>query len=465
MTANRRTGWNFALQRAAQIAAELERPLLVFEALRVDYRWNSARMHRFVLDGMRANRAACAAAGVAYLPYVEPAPRAGAGLLEALAARAAVVVADDWPCSFLPRMVAAAAARLDVRVEAVDANGVLPVRAAEVAYPSAYAFRRFLQKNLAPHLAEFPIEHPLEIAARAGGPYEVAPEIRRRWPAADPALLDGDARLLAALPIDATVPVAPKAGGSEAAARALREFVRHALPRYAEVRGDIASDVASGFSPWLHFGHLSTHQVLASIAALEGWDVSRLATTTSGKQDGWWNLSPSAEAFLDELVTWRELAFNGCARIPDYERWESLPAWARATLDAHAADPRAHAYALEQFERAATHDELWNCAQRQLVREGRIHNYLRMLWGKKILEWTPDPRTALAVMIELNNRHALDGRDPNSYAGICWTLGRYDRPWGPVRPVFGTIRYMSSENTARKMDVKPYLRRYAASAD
>jgi len=462
MIASRRTGWNFALDRAVELAHDLEKPLLVLEPLRVGYRWNSDRMHRFVLDGMRANRDACAAAGVAYYPYVEPAEGAGKGLLEALAQRAAVVVTDDYPCFFLPRMVASAAAALSVRLESVDANGLLPMRAADAPYPTAYAFRRFLQKNLKPHLADVPLARPLEVARRLGGPVEVAPGIEKRWPRASARLLEGDPGALAALPVDHAVPVAPKTGGSEAAALALREFVRHKLPRYAEDRSDVSLDIASGFSPWLHFGHLSTHQVLDGIAQLEAWTPARIATTTSGKKDGWWNLSPSAEAFLDELVTWRELGFNLCAQRADHDRYESLPAWARQTLEDHARDPRPHLYSLEEFERAETHDELWNCAQRQLVREGRIHNYLRMLWGKKILEWTRDPRAALEVLIELNNRWALDGRDPNSYSGIFWTLGRYDRPWGPVRQVFGTIRYMSSDNTARKMDVKPYLRKYAA---
>lgn len=458
--ANRRTGWNFALDRAVELGRELEKPVLVLEPLRVAYRWNSARFHRFAIDGMRANRAACDAAGVAYHPYVEPEEGAGRGLLAALAKRAAAVVTDDHPCFFLPRMTAAAAAQLDVRLESVDANGLLPMRAADSTFPTAYAFRRFLQKNLAQHLGDAPREDALGLASKLGGPVEIPTAITKRWPRASDALLASDARALAALPIDHGVPVAEKTGGSDAAARGLREFVRHKLPRYAEERGDMSHDVASGFSPWLHFGHLSTHQVLASIAALEDWTPKTIAKTTSGKKDGWWNLSPSAEAFLDELVTWRELGFNMSSRRDDYDAYESLPPWARATLDEHAADPREHVYSLEEFERAETHDELWNCAQRQLVREGRIHNYMRMLWGKKILEWTRSPRAALEVLIELNNRWAIDGRDPNSYSGIFWTLGRYDRPW-PERKIYGTIRSMSSDNTARKMDVKPYLARYA----
>jgi deoxyribodipyrimidine photo-lyase len=173
-------------------------------------------------------------------------------------------------------------------------------------------------------------------------------------------------------------------------------------------------------------------------------------------------MSPSAEGFLDQAVTWRELGFNFCSRRDDYDRFESLPDWAKTTLARHAADPRTEVYDLDTFSASATHDPLWNAAQTQLRREGRIHNYMRMLWGKKILEWTRSPEEAAEIMIALNDRYALDGRDPNSYSGIFWVLGRYDRPWGPERPIFGTVRYMSSANTARKFDVRGYLRRYSS---
>ena len=132
------------------------------------------------------------------------------------------------------------------------------------------------------------------------------------------------------------------------------------------------------------------------------------------------------------------------------------------TLREHGRDERSHFYTLAEFEDADTHDALWNAAQTQLRQEGRIHNYLRMLWGKKIIEWTKTPADALKIMVELNNKYALDGRDPNSYSGIFWCLGRYDRPWGPERPVFGTVRYMSSENTARKLNVRHYTRKYGS---
>jgi deoxyribodipyrimidine photo-lyase len=172
-------------------------------------------------------------------------------------------------------------------------------------------------------------------------------------------------------------------------------------------------------------------------------------------------MSPSAEAFLDQLAVWRELGFNRCASTDDYDRYRSLPDWARRTLGEHAADPRPEVYSAARLEQARTGDRLWNAGQRQLRTEGRLHNYIRMVWGKNILAWSRTPEQALKRMIALNDRWALDGRDPNSYSGILWCLGRYDRAWGPERPVFGKIRYMTSANTQRKLRCKAYLRKYA----
>ena len=172
-------------------------------------------------------------------------------------------------------------------------------------------------------------------------------------------------------------------------------------------------------------------------------------------------MSGNAESFLDELVTWRELGFNMCSRRRDFDRYESLPEWAQTTLRIHESDPRPVVYSFDQMRHAETHDPLWNAAQYQLTSTGRMHNYLRMLWGKKILEWSETPRDALDTMLELNNRFAVDGRNPNSYSGIFWVLGRYDRAWGPERPIFGKIRYMTSENTARKLQLSEYLKQFS----
>lgn len=238
-------------------------------------------------------------------------------------------------------------------------------------------------------------------------------------------------------------------------------FVGSLLERYAGERNAPGEPGTSGLSRYLHFGHIASHEIFATIAHAQAWTLDRLSPTLDGRRTGWWGMSEGAEAFLDQLVTWRELGFNLCWQRDDYDRWESLPTWAQHTLEKHARDPRPLLYTADELDAGATHDRLWNAAQQELRREGRIHNYLRMLWGKKILEWTRSPQEVLAVMIELNNRYALDGRDPNSYSGICWCLGRYDHPWPPERPVFGTIRFMSSQNTARKLDVRGYVDRFA----
>jgi deoxyribodipyrimidine photo-lyase len=463
MTAARRTSSSFALDRAVAWAQELGKPLVVLEAIRIGYRWASDRLHRFVLDGMADNSRRLSRRRALYYPYVEPERGAGRGLLESLAARAAVVVTDDFPCFFVPRMLEVAGRRLRVRVEAVDGNGLLPLRAADRVFTTAFAFRRFLQRTLPAHLGVAPAVDPL---ARVGlPPPPVLPAaVRRRWPPAALAML-ASGPALARLSVDHAVRPAPTRGGSRAAQSALARFVAEGLSRYADQRNEPEQDAASGLSPYLHFGHVSAHEVLAALARRESWSASDVASRVTGGRNGWWRMSASAEAFLDELVTWRELGFNMCWHRPgDYDRYESLPPWARRTLAKHDRDWRPWVYGLAALEAGRTHDPLWNAAQRQLVREGRLHNYLRMLWGKKILEWSPTPEDALSAMIELNNKYALDGRDPNSYSGIFWVLGRYDRAWGPERPIFGTVRYMSSERTARKVGVRGYLTRYGAEA-
>jgi deoxyribodipyrimidine photo-lyase len=460
--AARRHAWSFALDRATEWAHEVGRPVLVLEGLRCGYPHASDRIHAFALQGMAESARALADAGVAYYPYVEPAPGAGRGLLAALAARASVVVTDDFPGFFLPRMVAAAGAALPVRLEAVDGNGLLPMSAAPSVFPTAYAFRRHLQRQLPDRLGAFPSTDPLERDGIAGA--TVPDEVHSRWPAASPALLSADPSALARLPIDHAVPQVPGAPGGSAAARdRLSAFLARRLPRYLE-RSHPDEDSASGLSPWIHFGHLSVHEIFRAVARHEGWKPQRIGTMRTGKREGFWGMSPPAEAFLDELVTWRELGFNMLFRRPQAATdLDSLPPWAALTLSEHASDPRDPLYDRATLERAATHDEIWNAAQRQLLAEGRIHNYLRMLWGKKILQWSASPREALATMIHLNDRWALDGRDPNSASGIFWCLGRYDRPWAPERPVFGVIRYMSSENTLRKLHMTDYLGRFGAA--
>ncbi len=461
MIASRRVVYNFALDRALEHCRQLRKPLLIFEALRCGYRWASERLHRLVIDGMAENAGACARSNVTYYPYVEPEDGAGKGLLEEFAERACVVVTDEFPCFFLPRMVTAAGKKLRVKLEAVDSNGLLPLRATDQVFSRAFDFRRYLQKSLAPHLQAFPAKDPLS-KTRFTVVASVHAKISARWPPAASALLRGDDGTLDKLPIDHTVnPVVLRGGATQARLR-VKDFIARKLAAYGEQRNQPELDASSGFSPYLHFGFLSVHEVLHELARHEKWKPEKLSLRANGSREGWWNMSAAAEGFLDELVTWREVGYNFSSHRADYDRYESLPDWAQKTLKVHSRDDRTHVYALQEFAAGATHDPLWNAAQMQLVREGRMHNYLRMLWGKKILEWTRTPQEAAAIMIELNNKYGLDGRDPNSYSGIFWVLGRYDRPWGPERPVYGQIRYMTSENTARKFSVKNYISKYAS---
>jgi deoxyribodipyrimidine photo-lyase len=415
MMAYRRPYWNFALQRAVEWARELRKPLVVFEPLDCGYEWMSDRTHQFVMQGMANNASAFSGKSVLYYPYIAKKRGASRGLLAALTDEACVTVTDRFPAYIYPALIQAAARRVGVRLEVVDSCGLLPLDATDKVFQRAFSFRAFLKKNLAEHLKALPLEDPLKRVRllRLRG---LDDRVTRRWPAAmavDVSLLD----------IDHSVSRVSTRGGWKAARRLLTAFVQSERQR------------GSGLSPYLHFGHISAHEV--------------------------YRAAKSKPEFIDELVTWRELGFNMCAKRNDYDAYESLPDWAQRTLAKHAADRRPWVYTASQFAQAKTHDPLWNAAQRQLVIEGRIEPYLRMLWGKKILEWSPTPQRALSIMLELNNKYALDGRDPNSYNGIMWVLGRYDRPWGPERPIFGTVRYMSSQNTARKMPVKDYIEKYA----
>jgi len=344
---------------------------------------------------MKQNIADFEGSPVTYVPHVEAQQGDGARALGRLIEQACVIVTDDFPAFEIPLWIERVARRATVLMEKVDSNGLVPMRSTEKVFLTAASFRRYLQQQP----AEFPKRDPL-----AG--LDLPRFILQAGPLALPSALDQ------------TVPAVPEIpGGAAEGRRCLRAF--------------LGSDHQySGLSPYIHFGHLSAYEV-------------RLAVAQSRH--------PHRERFLDQLTTWREIGFNRCALTTDYDRYESLPQWARQTLERHRVDERPAVYTARQLEHGETHDALWNGAQQELVTRGRIGSYLRMLWGKKILEWSETPEEAFATAIHLNNKYALDGRDPNSYTGIAWTFGRYDRPWGPERPIFGLIRYMSSRNTVIKL--------------
>ncbi len=458
MSAFRRTGWNFALQQAVFLAQDLHKPLLIVEPLYCDHPHASDRLHRFVLDGMVDNTRRMKSRSGSYYPFVEQHKGQASDLLSRLARKACVVITDDFPDYYATEQQLQNI-QSQVATIAVDSNGLMPLSAIPQAYPSAYALRRFLQKHLPAHLVDLPHPDPLKGAALPVLPGRLLCDISEEFPPSFDLIGGHSDSLLSSLPIDHSIPSAPCTGGTTAARRRLTRFLDRRLEMYAEFRNHPDLDVTSELSPYLHFGHISSHEIFFRLAETQQWSPDRLSPETRGRREGWWGMSPSAEAFLDQLVTWRELGYAFAFLRDDAHRYESLPDWVRQTLESHVQDPRPWLYTLEDFEQAGTHDPLWNAAQQQLVREGIIHNYLRMLWGKKILEWSPGPRQALSIMLEINDRYALDGRDPNSLSGIFWCLGRFDRPW-PNRPIYGRVRSMSSNNTARKVSVEKYLRRF-----
>ena len=429
---------NFALNYAIAQANRLTLPVLVYQGLRHDYPWANDRHHTFILESARDLYRGFRERGIQYAFYLETRiEQAHRGLRESplvtLAQRAALVVTDFFPTFIQPRQLKRLRAKTATPIIAVDSSTVIPVRAHDRTYATARSIRPILMTALPHHL------HPVG---------DVEPQIRRSIEipfeqplgsnTADPTL----AALVAACDIDHTVaPSATIRGGERAAQTRLSEFLANGLARYLE-RGDPNVDATSRLSPHLHFGTISIHEVL-------------LRAREAGP-------APCYAKFLDEALTWRELAHNLAFRNPKHRTMEAVPAWAQKELDDHSADPRPAIYTDAQLEQGLTGEPLWNAAQHSLVRDGEIHNYIRMLWGKSVLLWTEDAARALRILEHLNHKYALDGRDPNSYGGILWCFGLFDRPFYR-RPVFGTVRYMSLKAAVGKFDTKAYIGRYSTT--
>jgi deoxyribodipyrimidine photo-lyase len=240
------------------------------------------------------------------------------------------------------------------------------------------------------------------------------------------------------LKIDRSVKPSPfYTGGTSQAQKRLKKFIKDKLDDYDTKRNDPMQDCQSNLSPYLHFGQISPLYIALEIMKID---------------------SPGKDAFLEELIVRRELSHNFLYYNRRYDDYDALPLWALRTLNYHAKDKREYVYTQAQFENAQTHDPCWNAAQMEMVITGKMHNYMRMYWGKKILEWTKNPKTAFKIVLTLNNKYELDGRDPNGFAGVAWCFGKHDRAWGE-RPVFGKVRYMNAAGLKRKFDVDAYVNR------
>lgn len=422
---------NPALDVARYVAAHLGLPLLVYFGLSGRHRYNADRHHRFMLEGARDAAEELAALGLrlaVYVPQDPTQPSPLHGLLE----RSAALIVEDYPAPPFPAWTRRWAQRSPGPVWAVDAFCVQPLRLQGRRYTRAFEFRAASRRAW---------------DARIARPWpEGLPRVCawERELGFTPIALDPDAieAAIAAAAIDHTLPpVADTPGGSRAGYARWDSFRRRGLRDYARLRNDAAVAPPAGvsrLSPYLHHGQVSPLRI-AREAFAEG--------------------GPGAAKFLDELLVWRELAFNFCLHTPDLESPEALPAWARESLARHAADPRPVPADPEAIERGRSGVELWDLAQLSLLRHGELHNNVRMTWGKALALWNAEPGQALAELIEHNHRLALDGNDPNSYGGLLWCLGQFDRPFPPERPISGLLRTRPVEAHAQRLDLERYRQR------
>jgi len=424
---------NAALDVAIEAGNLLGLPVVVYFQVIPAYPNANLRHYHFLQQGLSDVQHDAAERGVGFVLRRSPENSLEA-LLEEV--EAALLIGDENPCREPERWRQVLAKRLKLPYWTVDADVVVPSRVFDRSFVLLHHFRPHLNAELPNYL----------IAPDNAIPcHKWMPRKKLESYSLQHDVTAGFSNL------DRTVgPVDTFTGGTHAALRRLREFASLELNDYDLARNHPEVRGTSRLSPYLHFGNIGP--ITIALAVKEA--------VAEGKAP-----AAAADKYLDELIGWRELAVLFVRHEPNYDNWECAAPWARKTLIEHTADVRAHRYSLDELERAETADELWNAAQREMVTTGWMHNYMRMYWAKKILEWAPDPARAFEWAVLLNDRYQLDGRDPNGYAGIAWAIvGRHDRPWFN-RPVFGLVRSMSQASTARKFNAGEYIRRQSVEGE
>ncbi len=426
MQQSQRAHCNPALEEAISAANRLNLPVLVGFALLDNLPHAKQRHYAFMLEGLAQTAQQLRERNIAFVI------RRGTPLrvIVPLAQRAALLVCD---CGYLRRQQewrAQIAREAGCRTLMVEGDVVVPAR---LASGRAEIGARSLRPKLAVLSPRFlkPLrqQRPQRSALRLQLTGDVA--------------LEDVSGVLRALRIDGGIgPVTHFRGGYAEARQRLRQFIARRLCHYREARALPGAAQVSTLSPYLHFGQISPVEVALAVQRCAAPEEDRAS-------------------YLEELIVRRELAVNFVTTSARYDQYESLPGWARHSLARHASDPRAHLYGYEQLAAAATHDRYWNAAMREMQLSGFMHNYMRMYWGKKVLEWSATPKEGYAHLLRLNNSYFLDGRDPSSYANVGWVFGLHDRPW-PERPVFGNVRYMNAAGLERKTDIARYLELWEA---
>ncbi len=410
---------NPALDYAIHAANALGRPVIVFFAPMPYYPNANQRHYAFLFSGVAdiAYGLAKRRCSLVYRPHPHH------SLLKFCEEiTPALVVGDENPLREPERWRRAAGERLRCALVTIDADVVVP----SSHFPKEEFAARTIRPKILRLLDTYLIREP-EPKAKVESP---------RPATAEP---QGEQAIPSHWKLDNSASVLTEQGGTTAGIKQLRRFISKSLPDYPDHRNHPEyADGTSRLSAYLHFGHLGPRQIALAVSESHAGEAAK-------------------EAFLEELIVRRELAINFVRANPNYDNYNGLHPWARKTLEDHLGDSRTYLNSDEQLENAATHDPLWNAAQIEMVKTGRMHGYMRMYWAKKILEWTDHPARAMEIAIRLNDRYELDGRDPNGYTGIAWAIGgKHDRPWTP-RPIFGTIRYMSYASTSKKFNSKAYI--------
>ncbi|TWU56266.1 FAD-dependent oxidoreductase [Rubripirellula reticaptiva] len=433
MRAAIRTDENPALNVAIELANRLELPLLVYQGLSERYPFASDRHHTFVLQGARDVQLEMARRNLPYALHVERSGHRGPHL-KTLAQNASSVVTEDMPTEPLRSWTLSLSRKISGALVVVDTACVVPMRLVGRSYERAFEYRDATRDLYSQRVSVPPNDSVL-----GNSVFGTNGRASIDLPFEPIDLQDCDiASLVGQCEIDHSIgPVSHSPGGSIAGYRRWQEFRNKGLSSYARRRNDVVDDGVSRMSPYLHYGMVAP---------------TRIAREATADQ------SAGAEKFLDELLIWRELSYAFCHYRRDHGRVSAIPNWARETLREHKRDSR-DLLSWETMARGRTGDSIWDAAQRSLLMHGELHNNVRMTWGKAVLKWTPDAKRALARLIDLNHRYALDGRDPASYGGILWCLGQFDRPFSPVQPVYGTVRNRPTDQHAKRIDSIAYQRK------
>ena len=424
---NRRVEGNHALLYAVELANRLNLPVLVYEALTYGYEYANDRLHTFVLEAVPETERRLRKAGIGYVFYLRRNKTDPNNTLYTLARNAAAVVSDDYPTFIARSHNATVPAKIDSAYFVVDASCIVPMSEIPHRQYGAYTIRPRIHRLLPTYLTP---GGPLRVNERYTGGL---PKFHTEVTAAN------IKQLVASCEIDHSVaPSTEFQGGSLAAEKLLKTFLEEKLRHYATGRNEPSANATSHMSPYLHFGQISALEIALA--------VSKYAHEHK----------LIADEYLEELIVRRELAFNYARFVENPGDLNNLPEWCQLNMQRHAKDKRDPVYSPQQFERAETHDELWNACQREMLQRGKIQGYYRMYWGKKVIEWSSTYQQAAQTMIDIHGRYALDGRDPNTYTNIFWCFGLHDRPW-PERPIFGKMRFMSLEGMKRKTNVRAYI--------